>query len=180
MTYQTLRVISVLSLLLLGACKSTQGMRTDMPKSDVSPGMSRLVLYQTGSTLVRVENRIMIDGLITCGIAPDEAIAWDLPPGNHDINVHSPTTTGSSVLTFQAEAGKTTYISSAPNTFRSSFGILGSMIVSNTNTAKGGFFAIEEVSEELGLMESEPMIKAGCPYAGRKPASPPAEARKAK
>lgn len=163
----TLKIICALASVGLGGCKTTEGMRVAAPTSEVSPTLSRLVLYQDGNKLIRVESQVMIDGVVTCGIAPGEALVWEMPPGEHDIRLRSTGTRGSSVLTFATEPSRTSYISAFPNQARLATGILGAMIVSNNNTASGGHFAIEEVSEELGKNQSAAMTLAGCPYAGR-------------
>jgi hypothetical protein len=70
-----------------------------------------------------------------------------------------------SVLTVNAEAGKTIYISAAPNAKRIGLSMLIgplALIASDKTTARGGHLFIEEVPAEQAATETEGFVRCDC------------------
>lgn len=171
-----LRIIAAIPAFLILAACSTVSMRIPMPTGEPAPDQSRLILFQRDTQTIRSEYKVILDGQRTCGIAFGEVLAWDLPPGEHEISFRNPGMPQSAILSFRAEPGRTTYVSSEANTALGSFGLVGAMIVAKAenNRAVSAWVILEEVSEEMGKAAMTSLAApAGCPYAGRQPPSAP-------
>jgi hypothetical protein len=161
-----MRVLLVLLAMTgLAAC-SYQAPPFEMPKDPPRPGMARLVLYLSGPQVMRSESRVLMNDTLVCYLAPGEVMKREIPPGRHVIAVDTPLTPGMSVLTTTVEAGKTLYISGAPNAKRVAvglvFGPLGQMVASDSATARGGHYVIEAVSEKEALEGVQEMGASDC------------------
>ncbi len=168
--------VAAMSVLIVGACgPTTRGLRTDMPKDAVPAERARLVLYQPSLLFGLSEMRVQIDGKGTCGIAGLEAIAWDIAPGQHRLSMFSNATAGTSVLTLDFEAGKTTYVSASRNHKQATAtffaGPWGARATSDESSPHGGAFVLQKEALETGEREIAGLTTAACPFQGITPGS---------
>ncbi len=144
-----------------------------MPDGPPPNDRARLIVYRTGLKLGSAEARVQIDGKGTCGVASQDALAWDLSPGAHRLAVFTSSSPGASVLTVRFEAGKTVYVSVFVNGQRALATFFGGPIAAyaaaDSNSPQGGGFVIEPVEAETAEKEIATMTKAGCPFQGGAP-----------
>jgi hypothetical protein len=161
------KVLCVIAMAGLTGCATT-GPRFEMPQAEVQDSQSRLVLYHSGTGLEKLGKKalILLDGKPFCRVGVDEVMVAEIVPGNHVITADVAFTAGKSVLTIAAEAGKTTYISAAPNAHRIAVGLLAGplaqLAVSDKETPRGGHLFIETVSAETAAQESAAMTTCTC------------------
>ncbi|EME71844.1 hypothetical protein H261_01307 [Paramagnetospirillum caucaseum] len=138
-----------------------------MPKTQVREGLSRLVVYQTGiPQIVRSDFAVLLDDGAICYMVPGEVMVRDIRAGQHKIAFDNPMTAGTSVLSFTAEAGKTVYISAAPNA-RSVvasllLGPLADLATSDKTTARGGSVFLEQSTSEQAEQDVATLSKSSC------------------
>ena len=160
------KILCVLAVFGLGACASAPGQKFEMPKTQVRNDMTRLVLYRTGFTMMPENTAVLIDGAPTCYIEPGEVFVRDIRPGTHKLALDTPNSPGTSVLSFTAVAGRTTYISAARNARSVAAGILlgpiADYVTSDKTSARGGNVFLEEVSASTAEQETASLSRCSC------------------
>ena len=171
------RGICLLSVMMLGAC-ATAGQKFELPNPSVGSEQSRVIFYHTGNDIFnRAPANLYLDDKPVCLSREGEAAAFDVAPGEHSLKIHTKLTSGTSVLFFTTEAGKTTYVSGGTNTNRAVvgalFGVLGTLAVSDRSTPGGGHVFLELSSKEAADKEMGKMERSSCPPDFKAPPAPP-------
>ena len=157
----------LLAATALGGCAAT-GPRFTMPADTAPAGQARMVVYQTGSQIIPSDYAVLLDGDKSCAMRPGQVMVKDIAPGPHKIAFDNPRTFGTSVLSFDAQAGTTVTISASTNAHTVLANVLvwpvAEYVRADTSTPRGGSVYLEQPSAEVAAKEMANLTSVTCKH----------------